>query len=122
MIKNDSLTEKIIGCCYKVHNELGPGFNEKIYHNALESELEKTGLFFESEKEFKVNYGGKYVGKFRVDLVVENKVIVEIKAINAGFMKVFESQLVSYLKSSGLHTGLLVNFGNDSCKIKRMVF
>ena len=119
---NDTLTERIIGCCLNVHRELGPGFNEKIYHNALKLSLEQAGLFYQTEKEFDVYYQKRQVGNFRVDLVVENKIIVEIKSLAGNTPAIFASQLLSYLKVSKLHTGLLVNFGNKSCQIKRFVF
>ncbi len=116
----DPLTERIIGCCFKVHSELGPGFNERIYHSALKLAFEKEGLQYQTEKEFKVFFQGKYVGNLRVDLIVENKVIVEIKALAGNIPSVFETQVISYLRTSGLHIGLLVNFGNKSCQIKRI--
>jgi len=122
-VKNkDPLTERIIGCCFKVHRELGPGFNEKIYHNALKLSFDQEGLRYQTEKEFDVSYLNKRIGNFRVDLVVEDKVIVEIKSLAGNVPKVFELQVLSYLKASGLHIGLLVNFGNKSCQIKRLIF
>lgn len=122
MKNNDLLTERIIGCCFNVHRELGPGFNERIYHNALQLSLIRAGLEHQNEKEFNVFYQNKQVGNFRVDLVVENKVIVEIKSLSGNLPTIFASQLLSYLKASKLHVGLLVNFGNKSCQIKRLVF
>jgi len=121
MEEKDALTEKIISCCFKVHSELGPGFNEKIYHNALGLALEETGLKYETEKEFSVLFDGKKVGAFRLDLIVQNKVIVEIKAVMGNMPEVFRYQLLSYLKASGLQTGLLINFGDKSCYVKRFV-
>ena len=73
----DKLTEKIIGCCFYVHRELGPGFNERIYSNALQIRLAQEGLSFVAEKEFIVLYEGIQIGKFRCDLLVENSVLVE---------------------------------------------
>lgn len=118
----DKLTERIIGCCFKVHRDLGPGFNEKIYHNALKALLDLEGLQFQTEKEFKAFYLNKKVGSFRADLVVENEVIVEIKSLAGNIPPLFEYQLLSYLKGSKHHLGLLINFGNKSCQIKRVVF
>ena len=117
----DPLTEKIIACCFKVHNELGPGFAEKIYHKALMIAFEDAGLAYEAEKTFKVFFQDKKVGSFRLDLLVEGKVIVEIKALTGNVPEVFKYQVLSYLKASGLHVGLLINFGNKSCHIKRFV-
>ena len=117
----DPLTEKIIACCFKVHNELGPGFAEKIYHKALMIAFEDAGLAYEAEKTFKVFFQDKKVGSFRLDLLVEGKVIVEIKALTGNVPEVFKYQVLSYLKASGGHVGLLINFGNKSCHIKRFV-
>jgi GxxExxY protein len=117
----DPLTEKIIACCFKVHNELGPGFAEKIYHKALMIAFEDAGLTYEAEKTFKVFFQDKKVGSFRLDLLVEGKVIVELKALTGNVPEVFRYQVLSYLKASGLHVGLLINFGNKSCYIKRFV-
>ncbi len=117
----DPLTAKIIGICYEVHNILGPGFVEYVYSNALVSVLEKTGLKYEVEKAYKVEFDGKIIGKFRVDFAIENKVILEIKAIDSIMPKIFESQIISYLKTSGLKVGLLVNFGNTRCQIRRLM-
>lgn len=118
----DSITERIIGCCFEVHKEIGPGFNEKIYHNALKLLLEEKGLRYKTEKEFEVFYLTKKIGSFRVDLVVEDQVIIEIKSLAGNIPMIFEHQLISYLKASRLHVGLLINFGNKSCQVKRAVF
>jgi GxxExxY protein len=119
--ENDTLTEKIIGCCFEVHKTLGPGFLEKIYAKALKIQLSKAGLSFEAEKEFNVHFENQVVGKFRCDLYVENKVIVELKAVTGlQIPNLFQKQLLSYLKASEVKTGLLINFGNSSCGIKRI--
>ena len=115
----DPLTEKIIACCFRVHNELGPGFAEKIYHKALMIAFEDADLAYEAEKTFNVFFQDKKVGSFRLDLLVEGKVIVEIKALTGNVPEVFKYQVLSYLKASGGHVGLLINFGNKSCHIKR---
>src|SRR4030066_787014 len=112
MEESHSITKRIIGCCFEVHKEIGPGFNEKIYHNALKLLFEQKGLRYETEKEFEVFYLNKKVGSFRTDLIVENQVIVEIKSLAGNIPMIFEHQLISYLKASGLHVGLLINFGN----------
>ncbi|OGW03112.1 MAG: hypothetical protein A3D20_01915, partial [Nitrospinae bacterium RIFCSPHIGHO2_02_FULL_39_82] len=117
----DPLTERIISCTYKVHSELGPGFNEKIYHNALKITLKEEGLNYETEKEYKVIFCEKQVGILRIDLAVENKVIVEVKAITGNMPKVFEAQVLSYLKVSNYNVGLLINFGNKSCQVRRLM-
>ncbi len=118
---NDELTEKIIGACYEVHNELGPGFTERIYHNALKISLEKHSLEYVSEKSFPVKFQESLVGNFRIDLIVEDRVVIEIKALTSMIPKIFEAQLLSYLKAANLKVGLLVNFGNRKCQIRRLV-
>ena len=122
MENRDPLTERIIACCYKVHSELGPGFIEKIYYAALKLAFNQEGLKYETEKRFEVFYQGKKVGTLIVDLVIENKVIFEIKAITGNIPDVFKYQVLSYLKASNLKVGLLVNFGNKSCQVKRFIF
>lgn len=121
MQDRDPLTEKIIANCFKVHSELGPGFNEKIYHNALKLSLENADLKYETEKEFKVLFQDRKVGSLKLDLIIEDKVIVEVKVLTGDIPEVFKYQLLSYLKVSNLHVGLLVNFGNKSCQIKRFM-
>jgi GxxExxY protein len=121
MEEEDSITESIIGCCFEVHRELGPGFNEKIYHNALKLLFNQKGIRYQAEKEFEIFYLDKKIGTFRADLIVE-EVIVEIKSLAGNIPMIFEHQLISYLKASRLHVGLLINFGNKSCQVKRVVF
>lgn len=116
----DLLTQKIIECCFAVHRDLGPGFNEKIYSRALQITLEKAILRFVAEKEFIVMYDNKQVGKFRCDLLVEDAVIIELKSVTGFMPKLFYNQLISYLKASKIKTGLLINFGNTSCEVKRL--
>jgi len=122
MKDNDSLTEKIINCCFKVHNELGPGFKERIYHNALELFLDEDGLKYETEKVFEVNIKGEKVGNLKLDLIVEDQVVVELKAVVGYIPEVFKYQILSYLKVSRLNIGLLINFGNKSCQVKRFIY
>ncbi|MES2278732.1 MAG: GxxExxY protein [Bacteroidota bacterium] len=119
-LEHDALTQKIIGCCFKVHTALGPGFIEKIYAKALQHQLAKEGLKFEAEKEFNVFFDDQFVGKFRCDVFVENTIIVELKSVTGYIPKLFENQVLSYLKASKIKTGLLINFGNTSCEIKRI--
>ncbi len=119
MEDRDPLTEKIIGCCFKVHTELVPGFNERIYQNALKLAFKESDIKFETEKEFIVYYQDKKVGSLKLDLLIEDKVILELKALSCDTPEVFKYQILSYLKASSLHVGLLVNFGNKSCQIKR---
>jgi len=120
MLKHKELSEKIIAAAFAVHKELGHGFVEKVYKNALEIELRENGVKCNSEVPLNVSYRGQVVGNYFADLVVEDKIIVEIKAVS-DLVPVHEVQLVNYLKATGLHIGLLVNFG-QSVKVKRRVF
>ena len=117
--KHEEITGQIINAAHTVHNTLGYGFLEKVYHNSLVIELRKRALSVEPEKPIKVRYDNYTVGEFFADIVVDNKVIVEIKAIDK-HNSVFESQLLNYLKASGLEVGLIINFGS-SVRVKRMV-
>lgn len=119
--EKDELTEKIISCCFKLHTAVGPGFPERIYHNGLLILFKKVKLNFDCEKELNVLLDGEKIGTFRCDLIIENKVIVEIKSVSGEIPKLFEFQLLSYLKASGMKTGLLINFGNKSCQVKRFI-
>lgn len=101
--------------------KLGPGFVERIYLTALKVALKKLELNYQEEKEFWVSFQGENIGKFRADLIVENRVIVEIKALESRMSRIFESQVISYLKASGLNVGLLVNFGNRRCEVRRLM-
>jgi len=117
--KHLDLTEKIIGCAYKVYNELGAGFIEKVYENALMIELKNEGLATQQQYPVKVYYKGTLIGDYVADIVVEEKVIVELKAVSQ-LTKAREVQLVNYLKVTRLEVGLLINFG-DQVSIKRKV-
>ena len=119
--KNDPLTERIISCCFNVHKELGPGFNEKIYQNGLKILFKKESLEYKSEEMFNVFFQGQKIGKLKLDLLVEDKVIVELKAVTGIMPKLFETQLISYLKVTGLEVGLLINFGNRKCSVRRLM-
>ncbi len=114
------LTDKIIGSAFNVHNILGQGFLEKVYKNALAFELEKEGLECNVEVPLNVFYKGRKVGEYFADLVVNQKIVVELKAI-AKIEKTHEVQLVNYLKATNLKVGLLINFG-ESVEFKRRVF
>lgn len=117
--KYTELTEKIIGCAYKVYNQLGTGFLEKIYENALMIELKEAGLSALQQYPIKVYYHDAVIGDHVADIVVEGKIILELKAVNH-LVKAHEVQLVNYLKATKLEVGLLINFG-DQIAIKRRV-
>lgn len=115
----EGLTDRIIKACINVHKQLGPGFLESIYHKALEIELKKQGLKFETEKEYKIFYDEVEAGTHRLDLIVEDAVIVELKTMEEIHKKCY-TQLRSYLKASGKSVGLLVNFTNFKVDIRRV--
>jgi GxxExxY protein len=114
------LTGKIIACAIEVHKRLGSGFLESIYQAALQIELEKQGLRVETQKEIKIYYDGKEIGLHRLDLVVEGKIIVELKTVKE-FDDSHVAQLISYLKATGLKIGLLLNFAKATLKVKRVI-
>ena len=120
MFKEEEATKQIIGIAMEIHRQLGPGFKERVYHNAMLALLQKQKCEVESEKVFKVYLENTKIGDFRVDLLVFSKIIVEIKAIDGFLPQVFRTQLVSYLKASGLEVVLLLNFGNPSLEFKRI--
>lgn len=113
----NELTQIIIGCAYRVHNTLGFGFLEKVYENALRIELELAGLNAVQNVSIPVRYHGYIVGDFFADLLVENAIIIELKAVQH-LAKEHEVQLVNYLTATGIDDGLLINFG-PSVQIKR---
>jgi len=119
-MKHQELSERIIGAAYAVHRELGYGFVEKVYKNALAIQLEEAGLKCDCEVPLRVTYHGRTVGEYYADIIVENEIIVETKAIST-LDAVHEVQLVNYLKATGLTVGLLINFGR-SVEVKRRVF
>ena len=114
------LTEKIIGCAYDVYNTLGGGFLESVYENSLLIELRENGLDARSQVHLDVLYRGQTVGCFAPDILVNDTVIVEIKAIES-LAKAHEAQLVNYLVATGKQVGLLLNFGPDGVTVRRKV-
>jgi GxxExxY protein len=116
-MKKDELTYKIIGCAMKVHNTLGNGFQEVIYQRCLAIELKKAGLMLEREKEQTIYYEGFAVGTRRADFVVENKVIVELKAL-IKLENVHLAQAKNYVVAYDFPLGLLINFGSISLEYK----
>ncbi len=114
------LTQKILEGAFAVHNTLGCGFLEKVYSNALLLELRNLGLHCEQEIPFKVKYKGVVVGDYCADLVVDKRVLVELKACT-GLDSVHEAQILNYLKASGIQVGLLLNFGKPKLQYRRFV-
>jgi GxxExxY protein len=105
----NQLTEQIIGCAIEVHRNLGPGLLESTYESALCVELEDAGIAYQRQLSFPIVYKSRNVGDYRIDLVVEDKVIVELKSVER-FDPVFEAQVLTYLKVTGKKVGLLINF------------
>ena len=116
----NEVTYLINGAIFEVNRVLGGGFLEKAYENALLLELKNRGLKAEAQVPISVVYKGNTVGDYYADIVVEDQVILEIKAIDA-LQKIHEAQLLNYLKATGIRVGLLVNFRHPKAQIKRMV-
>ena len=119
-MKSESLTHAIIGAAMDVHSALGPGFLESIYKNALLHELRLRGISVKSELEVEVTYKDLIVGRHRLDLIVEDEVVVELKAIG-GLAEIHLAQALSYMKATQVEVGLIINFGEDSLSWKRLV-
>ncbi|TAJ12456.1 GxxExxY protein [Marinilabiliaceae bacterium JC017] len=116
-METDKLTELIIACAYQVHNTLGAGFLEKVYENALLIELKKHGLKVKQQHPIPVFYEDQQVGDFYADLIVNNDIVIELKAVEK-LLKQHDVQLVNYLNGIEKDIGLLINFGS-SVTIKR---
>lgn len=111
----------IVGCCMEVHKELGKGFNEIVYKDALEFEFKEKGVHYKREKEYDIIYKGKVLPrKYIADFIVMDKIILEAKAIDM-LTSSHLKQTLNYLAASKLRLGLLVNFGEDSLKYKRII-
>lgn len=120
MRETNEITYAINGAVFEVNRVLGPGFLEKVYENALLQELKERGLEARSQAPIKVSYKGSVVGEYFADILVEEKVIVEIKTVDS-LGRAHEAQVLNYLKATGVHIGLLVNFRQPKAEIKRMV-
>lgn len=114
------LTDAIIKTFYEVYNELGYGFLEKVYQNSMYLELKNKGYQVEAQKKIKVYYKGTEVGEYYADLIVENLIILELKAVDY-IVKDFENQILNYLRSTDCEVGLLLNFGKKP-EFKRKIF
>jgi GxxExxY protein len=118
-MKNEyDLAGKVIGLAMKIHSTLGAGFLETVYHKALAHELTKAGIRFESEKPLSVFYDGVLVGDFVADFLIENELIVELKAVQ-NLVPAHEVQTVNYLVATGKDVGLLINFGSERLEFKK---
>jgi len=118
--KHKELTEQVIRAAYTVHNVLGSGFLEKVYENALVIELIKSDLKVKQQTPLQVHYEGKVVGEYFTDIIVEDKVILELKAVSH-ILPAHEVQLVNYLKATGLEVGLLINFAGERVEVRRKI-
>lgn len=116
----NQISEKIIGCAFKVSNALGDGYLEKVYENALAHELRKAGLSVLQQHGLKVHYDTVVVGEYVPDLLIEDEVIVELKAIKA-LQDTHAAQCINYLKTTGLRLCLLLNFGRPKIEVRRLV-
>ena len=114
------LTDEIIKTYYDVYNELGYGFLEKVYQNSMFIELKSRGFTVEAQKQIKVHYKGKEVGEYYADLIINNLIILELKATEV-IVKEFEWQLINYLRATDIEVGLLLNFGTKP-EFRRKVF
>jgi len=115
-----TLTGQIIGAALEVHHALGPGFVESIYHRALLHELRLQGLSTLTEQSCEIRYKDAYVGKHRLDIVVEKTVIVELKAVTA-INEIHKAQVISYMAATGLEIALIFNFGQTKLSWKRLI-
>ena len=116
----NSITEKIIGAAFVVSNTLGAGFLEKVYENSLSIELDKLGLKVDQQKAMNVYYDNKIVGEYFSDLLVEENIIIELKAVKR-IDEIHHAQLMNYLKACKKRFGLILNFGSPKVEVKRIV-
>lgn len=113
------LTSAILGCCFDVMNELGTGFLESVYKNALLIALKEKGLAVESEKTFEIYFRKQKIGVYKADIIVENLVIIELKCCKC-LLPEHQAQTINYLTASGLPVGLLINYNNKQLEYKRL--
>ena len=117
-MQHKEITEKIIGCAYRVYNKMGFGFLESVYEKCFLIELRKAGLKAIAQQAITVRYDGEIVGEFVADIVVEDTIILELKSVRR-LVKAHEMQLVNYLVATGKPVGLLLNFGEIKVEVKR---
>lgn len=113
------ISENIIGCCFEIMKELGPGFLENVYKNALFIAIKEKGLTVVTEQSFEIVFRNRKIGKYIADLIVENLIVVELKCCSA-LLPEHQAQLINYLKVSQMPVGLLVNFGHQKLEYKRL--
>ncbi|MDA7503955.1 GxxExxY protein [Planctomicrobium sp.] len=115
---NDQLTEQVIGCAFRVHNTLGYGFLESVYEKSLSIELSKLGIRHQTQASIQVYYDSSNVGDFSCDILVEDRLIVELKSVSQ-IAVAHEVQLVNYLVATKIDLGLVINFGPDKVEVRR---
>ena len=122
-IELDTLAHLVIGAALEVHRELGPGYLESVYQNALSIELRSTGVKFEAQKPFLLNYKQQHIGEGRLDFLVGDRLVVEIKAVES-LQPIHKAQVISYLKATRSRIGLLINFNVKMLKngIQRIIW
>jgi len=119
-MEHRGLTETVIGCAYRVYNRMGFGFLESVYEKCLMIELRKAGIHAEGQKPIEVHYEGEVVGEFIADVLVDDRVIVELKSVRR-IIKAHEVQLVNYLVATGKEVGLILNFGETKVEVRRKI-
>jgi len=112
-------SRKVIGCAMRVHRALGCGFLESVYQHALAVELKRNDIYFQNQVKLLVHYRDEVVGKYYADLIIENELLLELKATKS-LDSTGESQLLNYLNASNIQVRLLINFGSTSLQFKRM--
>jgi len=115
------LTYKVIGCAMEVHRELGYGFLEKVYENAMMVQLKKEGVEAKQQQGVSVQFAGETVGEYFADILIEDKIIVELKAVDS-LIKPHFAQVLNYLKATNIKVGLLLNFGPQGLQHKRFIY
>src|SRR5262245_27042553 len=120
-MKAEATTQQVIGAGMEVHRILGPGYLESIYHSAMIHELGCRGLPLQTRMAVEISYKGQLVGRHRMDLIVQDEVVVELKCVSQ-FAEIHRAQMISYLKSTGIPVGLILNFGGTSLTWQRIVF
>ena len=115
----DALVDSIVGCSYNVGRILGCGFLEKVYENALAIELTDSGLKVETQKQIQVCYKDQIVGEYYADMVIDDDIVVELKAVKA-IENIHFAQCQNYLKATGKKLGLVINFGEEKVKVRRV--
>ena len=118
--ETNKITEAVIGAAYKIGNTLGSGFLEKVYENALAIEIRKCGLGVVQQHPINVKYEGAIVGEFVADLLVQEEILIELKAVKS-LDEIHLAQCLNYLKATGFHVCLSINFGNPKVEIKRVM-